>query len=59
MRLDAMRMGKGRQRYVEFACTWSYERENSANGDQKEDKSFRLTDKPLIALYIALDCLDS
>ena len=29
-----------------------------SNGDQKEDKSFCLTDKPLIALYMALGCLD-
>ena len=30
----------------------------STNGDQKEDKSICLTDKPLIALYMALGCLD-
>ena len=27
----------------------------STNGNQKEDKSIHLTDKPLIALYMALD----
>ena len=30
----------------------------STNGDQKEDKSFCLTDKPFIALYLTLSCLD-
>ena len=30
----------------------------STNGDQKEDKSICLTDKPLIALYMDLGCLD-
>ena len=30
----------------------------STNGDQEEGKSIRLTDKPLIALYMALGCLD-
>ena len=31
------------------------EKKLSTNGDQKEDKSIRLTDKPL---YMALGCLD-
>ena len=40
-------------------ATWSQKlRKLSTNGDQKEDKSFRLTDKLLIALYMALGCLD-
>ena len=30
----------------------------STNSDQKEDKSFCLTDKPLTALYMALGYLD-
>ena len=51
-------MSKGRQRCVEFACTWGHKsRKFSANGDQKEDKQEPLldTDKLLIA---ALSCLD-
>ena len=52
-------MGKGHQRRAKFACTWeSKSRKLSTNGDQKEDKSFYLTDKLLIALYMALGCQD-
>ena len=49
-------MGKGRQRLVELACTWSHKsRKPSTNSDQKENKSD--IDKPLIAYYMALGCL--
>ena len=34
------------------------EKKLSTNSDQKEDKSICLTDKPLIALYMVLGCLD-
>ena len=52
-------MGKGRQRRVEFTCTWSHKSRNlSTNGDQKEDKLLLVTDKPLIAYYMALGYLD-
>ena len=33
-------------------------RENSTNGNQKEDENFCLTDKPLITLCMTLGCLD-
>ena len=53
-----IRMGKGLQRLVEFACTWSHKlRKLSTNGDQKDELPFD-TDKPLIAYYMALGCLD-
>ena len=40
-------------------CTWSHiSRKLSINGDQKEDELLFDTDKPLIAYYMALGCLD-
>ena len=46
---------KGRQRRVQFACTWSLNGEISPPTMTR--KSFCLTDKPLIALCMALGCL--
>ena len=51
-------MGKGHQRLVECACTWSHKsRKFSTNNNQKEDELLD-TDKRLIAYDIALGCLD-
>jgi hypothetical protein len=50
---------KGRQRRAEFACTYGHNREvYLERWPGKRQELLFDTDKPLIALYIALGCLD-
>ena len=54
-----MRMGKGRQRCDKFVCTWSHK--SKALYRQRPERRLELlldTNEPLIALYIAIGCLD-